>query len=74
MNPFKPGDRVICLAASGYHFTKGKVYTIIEYEPPLKADLSNYTWPAYVIVEDDTGKRAHCHASRFVSLDKELLR
>lgn len=62
----KAGDVLPCIGARGYNFTTGKLYTIVQYEPPVP-DL-NYTWPAYVQVEDDTGKLVLCHASRFEPL------
>lgn len=57
------GDLVVCRAARGYHFTEGKTYEVVRYEPRV-ADL-NFTWPAYVHVVDDYGKLVVCHASRF---------
>lgn len=62
----KPGDKVVCRASRGYHFTTGAVYTVLAYEASWSdPDALNYTWPAYVVVVDDWGKRAHCHAHRF---------
>lgn len=63
----KAGDKVVCTGSNGYAFTTGQEYTIIEYQPPYRDPTSaaGYTWPAYVVVMDDDGKLAHCHANRF---------
>lgn len=62
---FEPGDQVICTGSRGYAFTTGKIYTVLKYEPRWPESASMFTWPAYVSVEDDDGKRVHCHACRF---------
>lgn len=59
----KTGDQVVCLGSRGYAFTTGKLYTVLRYEPRVADQY--YTWPAYLHVEDDNGKTAVCHASRF---------
>ena len=61
---FQVGDVVQCVASRGYAFTTGQKYTILKYEP--KYAEPTFTWPPYVVVEDDYGKKAHCHADRFV--------
>lgn len=66
----KPGDIIICRNTHNYNFTSDKEYTVIDYEPAEVSALPGFTWPAYVLVEDDTGKKVHCHASRFIP--KEL--
>lgn len=62
---FEPGDQVVCTGSRGYAFTTGKTYTVLKYEPRWRDEESPFTWPAYVSVVDDDGKRVHCHASRF---------
>ena len=62
----KPGDTIVCLGTHGYKFTEGKEYTVLTYEPAEMSDLPGFTWPAYVRVLDDNGKRAICHARRFI--------
>lgn len=62
----KPGDTIICRGTYSYHLTEGKEYTVIRYEPAEASSLPGFTWPAYVVVEDDIGKPVHCHASRFI--------
>ncbi len=57
------GDIVVCRGSYGYHFTTGKQYTVVRYEPPFPDET--YTWPAYVLIEDDSGKVVICHAHRF---------
>lgn len=57
------GDRVVCLYNNGYLLTVGKEYVVLRYEPTCP-DL-NFTWPAYVYVEDDEGRMVVCHAQRF---------
>lgn len=61
---FEPGDQVVCTDPRGYAFTTGKTYTVLKYEPRGSDGESPFTWPAYVSVEDDDGKRVHCHACR----------
>ena len=62
----KPGDIIICRGSYDYHLTQGKEYAVIKYEPAKMSNLPGFTWPAYVIVEDDMGKKVHCYASRFI--------
>ena len=62
---FKPGEVVVCQFAGGYLFTLGKEYKILEYDPPDNCPLPNFSFPAYVAVLDDFGRRAECHARRF---------
>lgn len=67
MNEFTAGDQATCRAPSGYFFTLGKVYTILQYDPPHTYPESPwFTWPAYVVVLDDLGKKVVAHAHRFV--------
>lgn len=60
---FEEGDEVICIGDRGYNFTSGKKYTVLRYEEPVRCE--SFTFPAYVVVKDDTGNNAHCHATRF---------
>jgi hypothetical protein len=63
----QPGDTVICRNPHGYTFTEGKEYTVISYQPECPdEDLANFTWPAYVEVINDAGRKVLCHASRFI--------
>lgn len=59
----QPGDQITCRQPSGYCLTEGKTYEVVEFEPPFPTD--RFTWPAYVVVRDDSGKLAHMHAQRF---------
>lgn len=62
----KPGDTIICRGNYGYQLTQSKEYTVLRYEASEVSNLPGFTWPAYVIVEDDIGNKVHCHASRFI--------
>lgn len=63
----KPGDEITCKGSRGYNFTTGKKYRVLNYEPKCfdKNTVCGFTWPAYVTVQDDTGKTVICHANRF---------
>lgn len=61
------GSQLVCTTpgrSGEYFLTKGKVYTALDVAAPLATDLP-FTFPAYVTVLDDRGKRAMCHLSRF---------
>lgn len=66
---FEVGDTVVCHADYGYPFTIGKQYTVLRYEPRYP-DL-NFTWPAYVHVIGDDGKKTVCHARRFKKVEPD---
>lgn len=61
---FKENDKAVCRYAEGYHLTLGKEYSILEFSPPVRIS-EVFTLPAYVLVMDDNGKIAECHADRF---------
>lgn len=62
----KAGQLVRCLWADGYNFKEGREYIVIEYIPPYPTEgTGGFTFPAYVEVLDDNGRKATCHASRF---------
>ncbi len=63
---FTEGQVVTCIRGHGYLLTQGADYTVLRYEPSEPEPAARYTWPAYVRVTDDTGKRCVCHASRFI--------
>lgn len=60
---FQKGDKVTPVYTSDYRLTLGKVYEVVDYDPPYPDE--NFTWPAYVIVHDDLGIRCVAHARRF---------
>ena len=62
---FAPGDTVVCMVPHGYLLTGGKQYTVVEYDPQNRAPLPGYTFPAYVVVENDAGHLVAAHAYRF---------
>lgn len=68
MHKFEPNDKVICVESSGYNFTEGKEYTVVDYIPEFDdPDIpSGFTWPAYLDTIDDDSFQVRCHASRFI--------
>lgn len=60
---FKPGDKVTPAYTTGYRLTLGKVYEVVEYDPPFHEEV--FTWPAYVVTHDDLGFLIVAHARRF---------
>ena len=68
MSTFKPGDKVICYDSYGYAFTKGKEYTVVDYIPEFyeRDTSSGFTYPAYLNIIDNYGRRVRCHANRFI--------
>lgn len=64
------GDVIVCADSRGYTLTKGKEYTVVKYEPRVSESGVNFTWPAYVWVNDDKENLVCCHACRFMSRDE----
>ncbi len=62
---FKPGQIVVCVISEGYALTEGKTYEVLAYEPSHYEADARFTWPAYVHVLNDNGKRVVCHDYRF---------
>lgn len=63
---FSVGDTVVCVGSRGYYLTTGKQYEVIGWEPETyHPDAGGFTFPAYVHILDDGGKRVSCHAWRF---------
>lgn len=62
------GDVIICRDSNGYMFTRGKEYTVVDYQKEEYDETSStgFTWPPYVVVKDDGGRTVFCHASRFI--------
>ncbi len=60
----KIGDKIKCRRTDGYRFTEGAVYEVIGYTPQEQV-AGGFTFPAYVTVEDDTGREVTAHAHRF---------
>ena len=69
---FKSGDKVRCTGSRGYELTTGEIYTVLEYEPPYRdpSSYSGFSWPAYVVLLDDNGRRVHLHANRFEKIEE----
>lgn len=62
-----PGTKVVCRSNGGYFsLTSGKTYEVVDYQPSERVD--HFTWPAYVGVIGDFGKRVYAHAHRFVEI------
>lgn len=61
---FEVGQEVVCVADRSYMLTIGKVYKILEVYPPVPSG-SGFTFPEYVVVADDFGKKITCHSYRF---------
>lgn len=60
--------KVICKRNDGYYnLTINKEYEVVSYSPKLIT--RNFTFPRYVAVVDDNGKRSEGHATRFILLD-----
>lgn len=57
------GDIVVCVASRGYYLTTGKEYTVKEYIPEKR--MPAFTWPPYVVVDDDSGNPVTCRDHRF---------
>jgi hypothetical protein len=66
---FEKNQQVVCQNPEGYSLTMGKPYTVLWYWPSEGSDLPGFTWPAYVDLMDDRGKKVTCHASRFKPID-----
>lgn len=60
---FAAGDEVTPIYVDGYRLTMGRAYTVEAYEP--RTPDINFTWPAYVHLRDDAGRRIVAHAARF---------
>ena len=60
--------RVICKTSYGYiNLTKGVEYEAVELTPRLIT--KNFTFPRYVTVIDDAGRKSTGHATRFITTD-----
>jgi len=55
--------KVICRGSYGYNLTVGATYDVVELIGLLMT--RNFTFPRYVTVIDDDGRRASAHATRF---------
>jgi len=65
--PFKKGDKLVCMADSGYpSLTIGKVYTVVKDEEPGILDT-----PYVTTTSDDPQKPITAHVFRFALHDGE---
>lgn len=67
---FKVGQKIEAQVVLGarYYLTVGKVYEVLEYVEPYRAD-NGFQFPAYVDVISDVGTRVRCHTTRFKPVD-----
>ena len=67
MSVFADGQQVRAAMSHGWTITEGGLYTVVETIP--RNVTPHFTFPEYVIVLDDAGKRCACHTYRFKALD-----
>lgn len=61
---FQPNEEVKCVDASGYpSLIQGKLYRVIGVEEAVHETA--FTYPEYVIVEGDSGRKITSHTYRF---------
>lgn len=65
---FEVGQTVVATGSYNWLLTEGKRYTVVKYEPSVRDTEANFTWPAYVTVIGDSGKRVTGHTHRFRAL------
>ena len=65
---FEIGQVVVATGSYNWLLTEGKQYTVVKYEP--RHPTENFTWPAYVSVIGDSGKKVTGHTYRFRALEK----
>ena len=63
MSKFYEGQRVTATGSYGYLLTRGKEYVVVGVEPPCV--LPTFTFPEYLTVIGDDGKRVTGHSHRF---------
>lgn len=68
---FEIGQVVVATGSYNWLLTEGKQYTVVKYEPRSTTETENFTWPAYVSVIGDSGKKVVGHAHRFRALEKD---
>lgn len=68
---FEVGQVVVATGSYNWLLTEGKQYTVVKYEPEFRD--TNFTWPAYVTVIGDSGKRVTGHTHRFRALKEDEL-
>ena len=66
---FNVGDEVVCIIPYGYNLSLNGQYEVLKYVPKDSVPNIGFTWPAYVTVQDDSGKKAVCHADRFKAVE-----
>ena len=60
---FKVGDVVVATGSYMHQLTEGKEYTVVAYYPEVHDPT--FTWPPYVTVIGDFGKKVTGHTHRF---------
>lgn len=64
---FSVGQVVVATGSYCWHLTEGKKYTVVDYQPRQVGPT--FTWPAYVTVIGDSGKKVTGHTHRFRPLN-----
>ena len=69
---FETGETVICTGPRGVPLTMGKEHEVLDFSPEYMEpdNPACYTWPAYVTVIGDDGKKHTVHADRFKKAEK----
>lgn len=65
---FEIGQVVVAMHSHGHQITEGKQYKVTHYQPEVYDPT--FTWPAYVTVIGDFGRRVQCHTYRFRALQE----
>lgn len=60
---FEVGQVVVATSSYNWLLTEGKKYTVVEYQE--EQHTPTFTWPAYVTVIGDSGKKVTGHTYRF---------
>ena len=66
MSVFTNGQLVRAVKSFGW-LTEGKLYTVVDSTPELVTP--NFTFPEYVVVLGDNGRRCYCYTHRFKPLE-----
>ena len=62
---FEIGETVVATGNYMHQITEGNEYIVIGYQHPFREEDGSFTWPAYVTVIGDFGKKVIGHTYRF---------